>query len=127
MLTTSHGDLCASCDAMNTMLKLQLGSIRVSFQKNIVNIDHKYNTPFYSKLQDFVSRQCIQLIGKELERVKYVCASKERCCCYIITTHELPCACQLACFQILGTPIPLETIHVFWIKLQILEYEEVPE
>src|ERR1051325_1773418 len=109
------------------MLKLPLGSIRMSFQKSIVNIDHKYNTPFYSKLHGFVSRQCIQLIGKELERVKYVGASKERCCYYIRTTHGLQCACHLAVIQILGTPIPLETIHVFWKKLQILEYEEVPE
>ena len=34
---------------------------------------------------------------------------------------------SLKVFQILGTPILLETIHVFWKKLQILEYEEVPE
>ncbi|XP_058784801.1 uncharacterized protein LOC131659661 [Vicia villosa] len=33
MLTTSRGDLCASWEAVNTMLKLQLGSIRVTFQK----------------------------------------------------------------------------------------------
>ena len=46
MLTTSRGDLCASWNAVNTMLKLQLGSIRVSFQKSIVNIEHRYNTPF---------------------------------------------------------------------------------
>ena len=72
MLTTIRGDICASWDAVNTMLKLQLDSIRVSFQKSVVNIDHRYNTPIYSKLHGFVSRQCIQLIGKELERVKYV-------------------------------------------------------
>ncbi|XP_050888713.1 uncharacterized protein LOC127093856 [Lathyrus oleraceus] len=33
MFTTSRGDLCRSWDVVNTMLKLQLSSIRVSFQK----------------------------------------------------------------------------------------------
>ncbi|XP_058733832.1 uncharacterized protein LOC131605502 [Vicia villosa] len=98
MSTTSRGDLCASWEAVNIMLKLQLGSIRVSFQKSIVNIENWYNTPFYSKLHSFVSKQCIQLIGIELERVKFV-----------------------------GIPIPLESIHVFWTKLQISKYEGVEE
>lgn len=82
------------------MLKLQLDSIRVSFQKSIVNIEHRYNTPFYTNLQGFVSRQCIQHIGKELEKVKFVGASKDACGCFIRTTHGLPCACQLVGFQI---------------------------
>ncbi|XP_058763165.1 protein FAR1-RELATED SEQUENCE 5-like [Vicia villosa] len=75
----------------------------------------------------FVSRQYIQLVGKELEKFKFAGASKERCGCYIRTTHGLPCACQLGGYQILGIPIPLETIHVFWMKLQILEYEVSPD
>lgn len=50
-----QGDLCISWDAMNTMLKLQLGLIRVSFQKkNISNIEHQYNIPFYFRLHDFI-------------------------------------------------------------------------
>ncbi|XP_058782846.1 uncharacterized protein LOC131657468 [Vicia villosa] len=105
-----------SWEAVNTMLKLQLGSIKASFQKSIVNTEHRYNTPFYSKFHSFVSRQCIQLIGNELEIVKFVGSRKERCGCYIRTTHGFPCACQLAGFQILGTPIPLEIIHIFWTK-----------
>ncbi|XP_058734083.1 uncharacterized protein LOC131605790 [Vicia villosa] len=43
ILKTSCGDLCASWDVVNTNLKLQLGFIRVSFQKSIVNIEHRYN------------------------------------------------------------------------------------
>src|SRR3954470_18061676 len=89
----------------------------------MVNIEHRYNTPFYSKLHNFVSRKYIQIIGKELERVKFVGASKERYGCYIRTTHGLPCVCQLFGYQILCLPIPLETIHVFWTKLQISEHD----
>lgn len=52
---------------MNTMLKLNLGSVRVSFQKCIANIENRYNTPFYTNLHDFVPRHYIHHIGKELE------------------------------------------------------------
>ncbi|XP_058734041.1 uncharacterized protein LOC131605735 [Vicia villosa] len=72
-------------------------------------------------------KQCIQLIGKELEKVKFVGASKERCGCYIRTPHGLSFACQLAGYQILGIPIPLETIHVFWTKLQISKHDVSPD
>lgn len=66
MLTTSRRDLCRSWDDVNTMFKLHLRSIRVLFQKSIVNIEHRYNTPFYTNLQRFVSRQCVQHNQKEL-------------------------------------------------------------
>lgn len=54
------------------MLKLQLGAIKVLFQKSIVNIEHRYNSPFYSGLHNFVSRQFIQHIAKEFERVTFI-------------------------------------------------------
>lgn len=62
---------------MNTILKLQLGSIRVSYQKSIVNIEHQYNTLFYTNLHNFVTRQCIQHIEKELEMIKFIGASQK--------------------------------------------------
>lgn len=114
MLSSSMGDLCRSWDVVNTMLKLQLGSIRVSFQKIVCNIEHRYNTPFYSRLHDFVSRYCIQHISKELERIKFVGHDKTTRGCFIKTTHGLPCACEFAGYQIQGEHIPLDSIHVFW-------------
>lgn len=87
---------------MNIILKLQLGSIRVLFQKIIVNIEHRYNPLFYTNLHNFVLRKCIQHIGKELERVKFVGTSKDDCGCFIRTIHGLPCACKLDDFQIQG-------------------------
>lgn len=80
MLTKSQRDLC---NVVNTMLKLHLGSIRVSFQKSVVNIEYLYNTPFYTNLHYFVSRLCIQHIEKELGRVKFVGASKDAYGCFI--------------------------------------------
>lgn len=104
------------------MLKLQLSSIRVWFQKNIINIKHRYNTPFYANLHGFVSRQRIQHIGKELKRVKMVGVNQDACGCFIRTTHVLLCVCQLVGFQIQGNLVPLELIHIFWKKLHIEEH-----
>ncbi|XP_050877072.1 uncharacterized protein LOC127080822 [Lathyrus oleraceus] len=122
MLTTSKGDLYRSWDVVNTMLKLQLGSIRVSFQKSIDNIEHRYNTPFYTNLHGFVSRKFIHHIRKKLQRVKYIGTSKYACGCFIRIRYGLPCACQLVGFQIQGKLVPLDPIHVFWKKLHIEEH-----
>ena len=34
------------------------------------------------------------------------------CGCVMMTTHDLPCACQL--FKYVVSSIPLKTIHIFW-------------
>ncbi|XP_050875735.1 uncharacterized protein LOC127079397 [Lathyrus oleraceus] len=94
ILTTSQEDLYQSWDTMNIMFKLQLGSIK-----------------------------CIQHIGKEQERVKFIGVSKYAYGCFIRTTHGLPYACQLAGFQIQGNHVPLDLIHVFWKKLHIEEHD----
>ena len=78
-------------------------------------------------MHGFVSRHCIQHIGKELERVKFIGTNKDICGCFIRSTHGLPCVCQLAGFQIQGLLIPLEPIHVFWKKLHIQEHTDGPE
>lgn len=76
------------------MLKLQLSEIRVSILKVIINIEHRYNTHFYLRLNGFVLRQCIQHITKEFERVKRIGADKIACGGFIKTTHMLPCGCD---------------------------------
>lgn len=95
---------------MKTMLKLQLSSIRVSFQKSISSIEHQYNTLLYSRLHRFISRQCIQHIGKELERVKFVGSDKAACVNLQVLKYKVE-------------PIPRELTHVFWKKLYIEEHE----
>lgn len=74
-------------------------------------------------MHDFVSRQCMQHVKKELERIKFVGCDKDACGCFIRTTHGLPCACELACLRIQGESILLESIRVFWKKLYIEEHE----
>ena len=95
MLGTSQGDLCRCSDVVNTMLKLEVGVIQKYFQKSVVNIDHRYNTPFYSRVHSFVLRQCIQHNTKELEKIKIVGSDKVACGYFIRITHVLPCKYEL--------------------------------
>ncbi|XP_027189060.2 uncharacterized protein [Cicer arietinum] len=127
MLQTSFGDLCKSWDAVNMMLKNQICIIQSSFQKTIKDVEHGYNSQFFQNLHHCVSRKCMKLIDKQLERVKIVGTNKTECGCSIRTTHGLPCACELAKLQIYGNVIPLDSIHDFWKQLSIaheLEDEE---
>lgn len=126
-MLSSRGDLCRSWDVVNTMLELQLGSIRVSIPKSVCDIEHRCNTQFYSRLHSFILRQCIQHIGKELEMIKFVGCDKTTCGCFIKTTHGLPCVCELAGYQIQRELIPLDSIHVFWGKIFIEEHEVTQE
>ncbi|XP_012567773.3 uncharacterized protein [Cicer arietinum] len=127
MLQTSFGDLCKSWDAVNMMLKNQICIIQSSFQKTIKDVEHGYNSQFFQNLHHCVSRKCMKLIDKQLERVKIVGTNKTECGCSIRTTHGLPCACELAKLQIYGNVIPLDSIYDFWKQLSIaheLEDEE---
>lgn len=53
----------------------------------------------------------------------FVGSNKVVCGCFIRTMHGLPCMCELTSLQIQGYVVPLESIHVFWKKLQIEEHE----
>ena len=62
-------------------------------------------------------------IANELERVKSVGIDKSLCGCILKTTHGLPCACELAMFSMRPVAIPLNTIHVFWKKLNFTDQD----
>lgn len=86
-------------------------------------------------MDGFVSRQCIQHIGNELERIKFVgcdkttcgCFIETTCGCFIKTTYALPYVCEVTGYQILGKPITLDSIHVFCKKIFIEEHEVTKE
>jgi len=88
------------------MIILQHNAIKVSFQKSLHVVGHRFKVTAYKKLLGFVSRYALNLISEELDRVKSVGFDKRRYGC----THGLPCACQLTSFSV-GS-IPLKSVHV---------------
>lgn len=154
MLEDNGGDICSCWDAMNNMIKLQHKEIKVSFEKSINTVE--YNTPFYNKLVGFVSRSALSYISDQYDRIMTVGTDSSICGCTIRTTHGLPCACELArynmhlpvplqVFQDPGSrlnfsfqemieegsevslqPIPLQAIHIHWRRLSFI-FQEMNE
>lgn len=114
LLQDCMGDFCTVWEAVSACLKLQHDDIRGSFQKSIYVVEHRHNIPLYSNLRGFVSRNAMELIGTEVERVKYVGIDKSLCGCVHRTSLGLPCACELARYSMMPSPIPLDAVHIFW-------------
>jgi len=54
-------------------------------------------------------------IAEEFNKVKFVGLNKKKYGCVLRYTHGLPCACELARYDI-GV-IPLNVVHVMWTRL----------
>jgi len=52
-----------------------------------------------------VSKYALNLIFEELDRVKSMGFDKKRCGCSLTCTHGLPCACEMASFDVGSIPL----------------------
>ncbi|XP_073225751.1 uncharacterized protein [Cicer arietinum] len=78
---------------------------------------HRYSKRLYANLRGVVSKNAIDHIAAEYDRVKYVGIDQTECRCTIRTTHGLPCACEISRYSMIPRSIPLDDIHVWWSKL----------
>ncbi|XP_027190455.1 uncharacterized protein [Cicer arietinum] len=99
------------------MIVLQHNEIITSFEKSIIQKVHRYSNRLYANLRGVVSKNAIDHIAAEYDRVKYVGIDQTECRCTIRTTHGLPCACEIAMYSMIPRSIPLDAIHVWWSKL----------
>nr|XP_027187358.1 uncharacterized protein LOC113785359 [Cicer arietinum] len=119
MLEHNIGDMYKCWEAMNNMIRLQHKKISGSFQKNFYDEDHEHINSFYQRLNIFVSREAQRRIPQEYEKVEWVGTNKFVCGCSLIRTYELPCACELAQYKLMGEPIPLDYVDIQWTKLSM--------
>ncbi|KAH1213105.1 hypothetical protein GmHk_14G041123 [Glycine max] len=97
------------------MIMLQNTEIKTSFETSTHVVGHIFKVTLYKKLLSMVSRYALNQIAAEFERVNYVGIDSSRCGHVMRTTHDLPCACELARY-IVGT-ITLNIIHMFCRRL----------
>ncbi|KAJ1400893.1 hypothetical protein SESBI_29192 [Sesbania bispinosa] len=117
LLQDSRGDICNCWDAMNNLIILQHTKIKASFQRNIMNLEHRFNNRLYGKLFGFVSKSVMVHIVEEMGRVEYIGIDTSTCGFKLRMTYGLPCACQLGiCKMYLGF-IPMEKVHAHWRRL----------
>ncbi|XP_004506468.1 uncharacterized protein [Cicer arietinum] len=117
ILQDSIGDICSVWETINSMIVLQHIEIITSFEKSIIHKVHRHSNRLYANLRGVVSKNAIDHIAAEFDRVKYVGIDKSECRCTIRRTHGLPCACEIARYSMIPRSIPLDVIHVWWTKL----------
>ncbi|XP_004509993.1 PKS-NRPS hybrid synthetase cheA-like [Cicer arietinum] len=117
ILQDSIGDICSVWETINSMIVLQHSEIIASFEKSIIQKVHRHSNRLYANLRGVVSKNAIDHIAAEFDRVKYVGIDKSECRCTIRRTHGLPCACEIARYSMIPRSIPLDVIHVWWTKL----------
>ncbi|KAH1193258.1 putative protein FAR1-RELATED SEQUENCE 10 [Glycine max] len=115
VLQNSVGDLCSVWDAMNNMIMLQHVEIKASFETSTHVVGHVYKKTLYKRLLGMVSRDALNQIASEVDRLRYLGNNLSSCGCVMRSTHGLPCACELSRYT--AGSIPLESVHLFWRRL----------
>ncbi|KAL5128565.1 putative protein FAR1-RELATED SEQUENCE 10 [Glycine soja] len=115
VLHNSVGDLCSVWDAMNNKITLQHVEIKASFETSTHVVGHVYKKTLYKRLLGMVSRDALNQIASEIDRLRYLDNNLSSCGCVMRSTHALPCACELSRYT--AGSIPLESVHLFWRRL----------
>ncbi|KAL5159790.1 hypothetical protein HKD37_15G044049 [Glycine soja] len=115
VLQNSLEDLCSVWDVMNNMITLQHVEIKASFETNTHVAGHVFKKTLYKRLVGMVSRNALNEIATEVERLRYLGNDPSSCGCVMRSTLGLPCACELSRYTV-GS-ILVDSVHMFWRKL----------
>ncbi|KAL5170628.1 hypothetical protein HKD37_11G032293 [Glycine soja] len=80
VLQNSVGDLCSVWDAMNNMITLQHVEIKASFETSTHVVGHR--------LLGMVSRDALNQIASEVDRLRYLDNNLSSCGCVMRSTHD---------------------------------------
>ncbi|KAH1242028.1 Tubby-like F-box protein 8 [Glycine max] len=105
VLQNSLGDLCSVWDAINNMITLQHIEIKASFETSTHVVGHVFKKTLYKRLLGIVSRDALNEIAFEVDRLRYLSNNPSYCGCVMRSTHSLPCACELSRYTIGSIPV----------------------
>ncbi|XP_050207574.1 uncharacterized protein LOC126656996 [Mercurialis annua] len=127
-LNSSTGALDTVWTKVDCVIQSQLTDIRKTLEGSRQTIGvHRRGYP-YDHVSYKVSHYCLDLVAKELRRMRELsCDVLVRCGCVLRTTHQIPCACELKAVIDAGVPISLDNIHSFWKTLVIGDGVETSE
>nr|KAJ0211591.1 hypothetical protein LSAT_V11C400199230 [Lactuca sativa] len=89
-------------------------AIKESFTRSIIIRKPKFKDEIFNSLRHHVSEHALDKILEELCRLKGFVPTLENCGCQLRTCFGLPCAHELAMYVDAGSPIPLDSIDIFW-------------
>lgn len=82
-------------------------------------MQHNFKPVEFKELRGNVFITAFERILAETKRVGVVGVDSTACGCVLRHTHGLPCAHEIVEYIRQGHPIPLESIHVHWHKLDM--------
>ncbi|KAH1233237.1 Protein FAR1-RELATED SEQUENCE 5 [Glycine max] len=105
VLQNSVRDLCSVWDAMNNMITPKNVEIKASFETSTHVVGHVYKKTLYKRLLGMVSRDALNQIASEVDRLRYLDTNPSSCGCVMRSTHGLPCACELSRYTAGSIPV----------------------
>ncbi|KAL5137330.1 putative protein FAR1-RELATED SEQUENCE 10 [Glycine soja] len=102
---------------LNQLIGLSKEYYKIALETYVVMhvVGHVYKKTLYKRLLGMVSRDALNQIASEVDRLRYLDNNLSSCGCVMRSTHGLPCACELSRYT--AGNIPLESVHVFWRRL----------
>ena len=98
---------------------MQHTEIKASFEKSLTCVQHSFTPKEFKELRGNVSKCAMERILGETKRAQNVGIGISACGCSVRQTHGLPCAHEIGEYIIQNRPIPLSSVHPFWVTLDM--------
>ncbi|KAL7601776.1 uncharacterized protein LOC111881990 [Lactuca sativa] len=119
ILNSSNSNLNKFVQRINQVVQSQLTLIYESFENSLTVRYNHLNLSCFQLLRGHVSNEALDIILGEVQRLGDLMLDSSNCGCKLRNSCGLPCACMLSFYSILGESIPLDSIDIFWRKLDI--------
>ncbi|XP_076918997.1 uncharacterized protein LOC143579637 [Bidens hawaiensis] len=116
-LLTTKSTLEKSAGVIDQIVKSQHKAIKGTFEESHNKLMNGHNIPLFKELRGKVSKLTLGLLVKELERMNKLIEYEYGCGCHLCTSCSLPCACMLSNYLTAYETIPLDSIDIFYKKL----------
>ncbi|CAH1415144.1 unnamed protein product [Lactuca virosa] len=121
--TNSSLDKFIGC--LDRFVRSQLPSIHDSLEKNRIVRKREHDLPCFRLLWGSVSHEAFDKLVGELYWLSENQIDSSNCGCKLQHNCGLPCACMLSIYLNSGEYIPLDSIDIFWRKLDLSESSSV--
>ena len=118
-LSTNTGTLETVWVEVNRILEKQFEDIKTKLDKCKSYFPHSEKTPLFINLRSYITHYAFDLLFQEHKK----CSGQadENCSCGFKLSHGLPCHHIMSEHILFGKPLPLEYIHPFWKKLDVID------
>lgn len=116
-LGLNKGNFDSSWNSIHMLLELQHTSIKASFKKNKIVVQHNFKPSKFKELQGNISIKAMEIVLSKVKQANFVGVDISACGCVYRRTYGLPCAHEIAQYMMEDHPIFLDSIHLHSVSL----------